>query len=156
MAFWSDKYFPHSTPTRDDDEFDEANSRTSDRRETGLPQQLELFESLHAQGESPIVLDSKDILQNPRGMLSTLCKQLGISFYEEMLSWPSGKRSTDGIWAPHWYTSVEASTGFAPWRHKDEQVPTELESMCVECEKIYAQLASHKMTVEGRDHASNI
>ena len=114
--------------------------------ETGLPQQLELFESLHAQGESPIVLDSKDILQEPRFMLSTLCEKLGIPFYEEMLSWPPGKRSTDGIWAPHWYASVEASTGFAKWKQKEEKVPAELESLCLECEDIYGQLASHKMT----------
>jgi hypothetical protein len=29
-----------------------------------------------------------------------------------MLKWPAGKRTSDGIWAPYWYESVEASTGF--------------------------------------------
>ena len=125
--------------------------------ETGLPQQLELFNLVtNETGKTPIILDSKDLLQQPKAMLEKLCRQLGIPFYSEMLSWSAGPRETDGIWAPHWYASVEASTGFAPWRHKDEQVPTELESMCVECEEIYAQLAAHKMTVEGRDHAPNI
>lgn len=124
--------------------------------ETGLPQQLELFEYLQNAGQTPIILDSKDILQNPRGMLTTLCKHLGIPFYEEMLSWPAGKRGSDGIWAPHWYASVEASTGFTPWKPKDEQVPAELETLCLECEEIYLQLAASKMEPEGRGHAPNI
>ena len=29
-----------------------------------------------------------------------------------MLSWPAGKRATDGVWAPAWYDQVERSTGF--------------------------------------------
>lgn len=124
--------------------------------DTGLPQQLQLFESMCTQGNMPVVIDSKDVLQQPRAMLMLVCEHLGIPFYEEMLSWRAGPRETDGIWAPHWYASVEASTGFAPWKHKDEQVPSELESMCVECEAIYTQLAAHKMTVQGRDHAPNI
>ena len=32
-----------------------------------------------------------------------------------MLAWPAGPRDTDGVWAPHWYAGVEASTGFAPY-----------------------------------------
>jgi hypothetical protein len=124
--------------------------------ETGLPQQLELFEYLQNAEQTPIILDSKDILQNPRGMLTTLCKHLGIPFYEEMLSWPAGKRDSDGIWAPHWYASVEASIGFMPWKPKDEQVPAELETLCLECEEIYLQLAASKMEPEGRGHAPNI
>jgi hypothetical protein len=29
-----------------------------------------------------------------------------------MLRWAAGPRSTDGVWAPHWYGRVLASTGF--------------------------------------------
>ena len=31
-----------------------------------------------------------------------------------MLSWPAGRRETDGVWAPAWYDAVEGSTGFGP------------------------------------------
>ena len=124
--------------------------------ETGLPQQLELFDSLRIAGSVPIVLESKDVLHNTREMLTTLCNQLGVPFYEEMLRWPAGTRKTDGIWAPHWYGSVEASTSFTPWKSKEERVPPELESMCLECEDIYKQLAAYKMAPEGREHAPNI
>lgn len=125
-------------------------------KETGLPQQLELFESLCDAGETPIVLDSKDVLQDPQGMLTTVCEHLGIPFYGKMLSWPPGNRRSDGVWAPHWYASVEASTGFAQWKRKEEDVPAEFESICLECEDIYGQLAASKMNQEGREHAPNV
>ena len=38
---------------------------------------------------------------------------LDIPFSQKMLAWPAGSRATDGAWAPVWYASVEASTGFA-------------------------------------------
>ena len=31
-----------------------------------------------------------------------------------MLRWPAGRHPEDGVWAPHWYSHVEASTGFEP------------------------------------------
>ncbi len=125
--------------------------------ETGLPQQLELFNYVQkATGELPIVIDSKDILQQPEQMLRTLCKKLAIPFYEQMLSWPSGKRESDGIWAPHWYASVESSTGFAPWKPKYEEVPPAFENLCLKCIDIYEVLAAHKMSPEGKKHAPNI
>ena len=115
--------------------------------ETGLPQQLALFHLMQEQGSAPIVLDSKDILLNPKIVLSALCNELSIPFFDEMLHWPQGTRETDGIWAPHWYSSVEASTGFVPWKTKGIKVPARLETMCLECEDIYKQLRAHKMTV---------
>jgi len=121
--------------------------------DTGLPQQLALFTTLCEQGQTPIVIDSKDILQNPRVMLSALCDALGIPFYVEMLSWSTGTRTTDGVWAPHWYASVESSTGFALWKAKEIEVSTEFESLCLECEDIYLQLSARKMNPERREHA---
>ena len=116
-------------------------------KETGLPQQLTLFTELQQQGVSSIVIDSKNILQNQESSLSVLCKELGVPFLAQMLQWPAGKRASDGVWAPHWYTSVESSTGFAPWSPKEERVPPTLESLCLECEDIYNELASHNMIV---------
>ena len=125
--------------------------------ETGLPEQLALFQNICNETEEvPIVLESKDVLQNPSSMLEQVCSKLSIPFYEEMLAWPSGTRKSDGIWAPHWYASVEKSTEFSPWKEKDEQVPPAFETMCLECVDIYEQLAAHKLKPEGREHAPNI
>jgi len=63
-------------------------------------------------GRAPPVVDSADVLADPAGTLSRLCAALGIPFDPAMLGWPAGPRSTDGVWAPHWYGRVLASTGF--------------------------------------------
>ncbi len=52
------------------------------------------------------------MLADPGRTLQRLCKALGIGYTDAMLSWPPGRRDTDGVWAPAWYESVERSTGF--------------------------------------------
>jgi hypothetical protein len=94
--------------------------------DTGFVQQAELFDA-EAQrlGHVPPVIHSDDILANPRGALSALCAALDIPFSEQMLSWPAGKRATDGVWAPVWYVSVEKSTCFARPEHRDRKPLTD-------------------------------
>ena len=83
--------------------------------EIGLPAQLDLFDrAADRLGCAPPVLDSGQVLSDPRGALTALCKACGIPFRDEMLSWPAGRRPTDGVWAPAWYDSVERSTSFGP------------------------------------------
>jgi hypothetical protein len=80
----------------------------------GFTQQTELFDEVSHQGLSPLVIDSADIRNDPKGMLTRLCDALGLPFDPAMLSWPRGGHPADGVWAPHWYGAVHASTGFAP------------------------------------------
>lgn len=60
-----------------------------------------------------IIIDSADIRDDPRGMLTALCTAIDLPFDEAMLHWPAGGRPEDGIWAQHWYGAIHASTGFA-------------------------------------------
>ncbi len=81
----------------------------------GVVQQSELFDRVADRlGHAPPVIDAADVLSDPARTLGALCTVLGIAFDPAMLGWPAGKRSSDGVWAPAWYASVEASTGFAP------------------------------------------
>jgi hypothetical protein len=81
----------------------------------GFVPQRELFErEAERLGAAPPVIDARDVLADPRATLGALCRALGIEFSERMLAWPSGRRATDGVWAPAWYDAVEKSTGFAP------------------------------------------
>ncbi len=79
----------------------------------GYPQQVELYRML-TEGDciEPAIVDAQDILMDPKDILSKLCSTLGIPFRDEMLLWPAGPRDTDGVWAKHWYSNVESSTGF--------------------------------------------
>jgi hypothetical protein len=82
---------------------------------TGLPQQVEIFEYvLRTTGRVPPVVDAADLLAAPEAVLRALCGALGVPFSDRMLRWPPGPRSTDGIWARHWYERVERSSGFEP------------------------------------------
>lgn len=107
----------------------------------GFPQQLEIFERVQSRtGRTPPVLDSRDILENPRRMLGLLCDAVGVAFSETMLKWPPGPRPTDGVWAKHWYESVERSTGFAPYRPPGLAVSDALLPLVEACEPYYRRL----------------
>jgi len=81
----------------------------------GVERQAELFDrEADRLGHAPPVIDSADVLADPRGVLTALCAELGIAFTDSMLTWPPGRRSADGVWAPAWYDQVERSTGFEP------------------------------------------
>jgi hypothetical protein len=115
--------------------------------DTGLPQQWEMFTRMREEtGSPPAVIDSRDVLEDPRGVLQELCAALGVRFMEAMLSWVPGPRRTDGVWAPHWYAAVEASTGFGPYRPKDDEVPPGHLGVLRECEAYYTQLYEFRLT----------
>ena len=89
----------------------------------GFGQQVKLFEQIKIlTGSYPAVIDSKDILLNPKLYLSKLCDYFDISFLEEMLSWPTGHRESDGIWGSHWYKNVINSNGFLPYKESKENI----------------------------------
>lgn len=114
--------------------------------DTGLPQQVELFERERERtGATPPVLDARDVLNDPRGMLEALCRTIGVPFTEAMLSWPAGPRATDGIWAKYWYGQVERTTSFQPFKPKGEEVPTEFRPLLAECEALYTYLYQQRL-----------
>jgi hypothetical protein len=114
--------------------------------DTGLPQQVEMFKWVRERtGVAPPVIDSKDVLGDPRGMLTKLCAALGVDFREEMLAWEPGPRAEDGVWAKYWYSEIDRSTGFKPYRTKPDEVPERLQPLLDECRKHYDYLAVHKL-----------
>jgi hypothetical protein len=124
-----------------------------DLLETGLPQQIEIFEDvLERTGRVPPVVDAADLLQQPEAMLRALCDALGVEFTPRMLSWPPGLRDTDGIWARHWYDRVERSTGFeSPPRHSggsaasSAPLPEPLAEIEARCQPLYERLRAHRL-----------
>lgn len=112
----------------------------------GLEEQYELFEYVtKINGRAPPVVDSKDILIDPRKTLSLLCEKVGVIFSEEMLSWSKGVRDTDGVWAKYWYDNVINSTGFNTYTEKNEVIRDEYFQLYEDCLKIYEKLSKHKI-----------
>jgi hypothetical protein len=114
--------------------------------DTGYPQQAEIFDFIRQQtGAVCPVMDARDILTDPRGMLSRLCERLNLPFQENMLHWPAGARATDGIWARHWYDSVNKSTGFQPYRPKEAPLPERLRPLYEACRPYYEKLYQFRL-----------
>ena len=73
-------------------------------RDIGFVEQSEIFHVVAERiGRPPPVIDAEDVLADPRATLAALCAAFGIPFRDEMLAWPKGPKSFDGIWARHWY-----------------------------------------------------
>jgi Sulfotransferase domain len=85
----------------------------------GLVQQAELYDQLDG---TPPVIDAADFLGNPEGYLRWLCSYINVDYTDAMLHWPAGPRASDGVWAPHWYDAVLASTGFEPYRSREVEL----------------------------------
>jgi hypothetical protein len=107
----------------------------------GLRQQAGLFEEFGGP-----VIDSSDLLAFPEVTLRALCAALDVPFSASMLSWPAGPRSSDGVWAPHWYDSVWRSTGFVPrLPGPAPSLDPALEPLLAECLPYYEKLRENKI-----------
>lgn len=114
--------------------------------DTGLPQQLDLMNEVrHRTQKWPAIIDARDVLENPRGVLGSLCAELGLPFTDQMLSWPPGPRPTDGVWAKHWYSAVERSTGFEPYQPRGERLEPSLRPVLAECRACYNILHANRL-----------
>jgi Sulfotransferase domain len=115
----------------------------------GLAQQAEIFETFGG----PVV-DSRDLLADPEGVLRALCQALGVPFDGRMLAWPPGPRDSDGVWAPYWYDSVLASTGFAAYQPPARPLPARLESLAAQCVPCFERLHRHRIVAPGGPDAA--
>ena len=110
--------------------------------DTGLRRQWELYEQLRDNGQTPAILDSRELLLDPATVLRQLCAHIELPFSECMLAWDAGARPEDGVWAPHWYHAVHESTGFAPYVPKTG-FPEPLLPLLEECAPWYEKLYAH-------------
>ncbi len=110
--------------------------------DVGYALHLELLDFLRGIGQEPPVLDSKQTLLNPRGVLTQLCAQIGLPFDEKMLGWQAGARPEDGSWAKYWYHAVHSSTGFQTYSRKAEPFPEPLRPLLAECQPYYEKLSA--------------
>lgn len=110
----------------------------------GIPQQLALADRCE------LVIDSADFLTDPAGYLREICRRLEVPLDDEllaaMLTWPAGPRDTDGVWARHWYASVEESTGFgSPPADEEPTVAAHLRRLAEEAMEVYFDLRRRRI-----------
>ena len=112
----------------------------------GLERQADFFDrEADRLGRAPPVIDASDVLADPEDVLRGLCAALGIPWESRMLAWEPGPRPTDGPWAPHWYATVEASTGFGPPELDPVDLPDAARRLAERCRPFYDRLAAHRI-----------
>ena len=112
----------------------------------GFVQQAELFDQVaDFSGRPPLVIDSADIRDNPRVMLSKLCAALDIPFADKMLRWPAGPKPFDGVWAPHWYNAVHASKGLDAPEGPLPDLTAKAAALCDLALPYYDRLAAYRL-----------
>lgn len=129
-----------------------ANKRTAIRPDhLGTARQREYFDiEADRLGRAPPVVDSADILGDPEGVLSLLCKALGIDWDPSMLAWERGAHPQDGIWGTHWYDAVNSSTGFGSAPGPLPHLSEEFQRTADACRKDYEYMCKHAI-VAGSD-----
>lgn len=116
-------------------------------RDIGLDRQSAIFDFIRQEtGETPIVLDSEEVLKDPHVVLSKFCERLGIPFFKEMLQWPMGEIHDPVPWADHWYGSVMKSTGFQRPKLVERTLPDRYRPLYEEALPYYEKLKTHAIT----------
>lgn len=114
-------------------------------RDTALKKQVEVYDYLVQTGGAPTIIDSKDLLQDPKAMLIAICDRLTVPFDEKMLRWKVGARPEDGVWAKYWYHNVHKSEGFSSYKKKDGPFPEHLKPLLKECKPYYKFLSDNSL-----------
>jgi hypothetical protein len=114
-------------------------------------------------GKKPLIIDSTDLIKNPRNFLSFLCAELGLNFSEKMLNWSTDLQSQNKIfnnpfpmlWTENlpptsWYSNIIESTGFKPYQESKKEVdlPKNLSSVLEECLPFYEKLVQNRLIID--------
>ncbi len=88
--------------------------------EVGFREQRALFDLIcDRDGMAPPVLDSDDLLENPRAMVQVWCEAVGIPFKPDALSWSPGARDEVSWWdGGSFHANLRDSDGLKPQQRK--------------------------------------
>jgi len=120
--------------------------------EIGIDKQRELFDLVKEYtGETPPVIDSDDLLENPVGMVEAYCNILAIPFIEEALTWEPGARGEVSWYdSGSWHDTLKNSDGLKPQNKKYvdiEQASDLVKDVCNIVMPHYQHMYQHRLTV---------
>ena len=122
-----------------------------DPRETGFEAMWELHQhivvSTHA---TPVIVDSDEMLQQPRDAMQAYCDALGLLFEDAMLSWSETEnRERLDRWGSVWYQTLLGSTGFtqppSPSQRAHPPLPAIIETAIEQAQPFYDRLFDHRL-----------
>ena len=107
--------------------------------------QHQLLEYLIDVKHPPLVIDSKQVLMNPRNMLKKMCDSLAIDFTKKMLSWKAQPIKEDGVWAKYWYHNVHKTTCFGTYQTSNKTIPKSLIPIYEKCLVHYNEILTYQL-----------
>lgn len=116
-------------------------------RDIGLKRSWEILKWLQTQNLNVFVLDSGDLLKQPKEILIKVCEALDIPFDENMLHWEAGPKEVDGVWAPYWYGNVHNSSGFQKQKSSESSLPSHCDDLYNEALQYYNELKNFAITI---------
>ena len=117
-----------------------AKNNLNSVEELGYPQQLKIAKFLKQSNKKFKIIDSSDLLKNPKEVLFSWCKSINIKFDKSMLNWKKGSHPNDGIWWQHWYDNVINTSGFQKYQKKDITIENKYDSIYNESMEYYEYL----------------
>lgn len=111
-------------------------------QDLGFERQWELVEHVMNHGQKPFVVDSSELLTNPRIILTKMCNYADIEFRESMLHWEAGPKIFDGSWAKYWYGNVHQSTAFKKYQKSNVKLSSKYKDLEKKCRIYYERLKS--------------
>ena len=109
-------------------------------QDLGYERQWQLIEHVINLGIKPFIVDSSELLTNPRIILGKMCSYADIEFRESMMHWEPGPKPFDGIWAKYWYENAHRSTGFNKYERKSHKISSHYKSLEKECRVFYEKM----------------
>jgi len=84
--------------------------------QVGFPEQRKLFDRIAQKyGKAPPVINSDDMLENPRKIVALWCEAVGLPFMADALSWEPGARDEVSWWdGGSFHANLRNSDGLKP------------------------------------------
>ena len=93
-------------------------------QEIGFAEQRDLFDRLcDRDGDTPPVIDSDDLLEDPAAMIKAYCAATQIEFIEDALTWEPGDRSEVSWYdGGSWHENLRNSSGLQPQPRRQARI----------------------------------
>jgi hypothetical protein len=124
----------------------------------GMERLCELEAAVHeAGGNSPVVIDSDDLMARPAATMAAYCAAVGLPFSPGALTWEPGERQE---WrrSARWHTDASDSSGFE-WRERvyphTVENSRELARFAAHHRPFYERLCAQRLNVTPWEHDQN-
>jgi hypothetical protein len=117
--------------------------------ETGYPMLRELFFSCwEIFGRQPILVDAKDLRNDPKRVLRAYCEAVGVKPNDSALTWKKENVPEWSLWR-EWHQSVLESTGILPSPGDENfgEVSGDTQRMVDEVTSIYEELRKYRVQI---------